>query len=421
MRRIERITPTKALAPRSGRSSRSTLVITAWRRPILLHRLRHAQRLERVVVGGLARLDVAEAAAARAGVAEDHEGGGAALPALADVGAGGLLADRVEVLALDHPAQLAVARAARRRALEPGRLALAERAHLAHARARGRRRGSSASGCSRGHRLALDAAGRGDTSRCRSPNASAKRHAIRLRKQGRRAAARRSRATPRSSARGRCRTARSTRTAGGRCRRSRPARAWSRRRDTCTPIEAILRVAGPDAGEGRRRAPRRRCPRRRSAATIARSIVCTKSATPLHRHDRVGHELARAVVGHAAAAVGVARRSMPCARGTSPRPWAGRRARCACPSCTRAGARARAAGPGARPPGAASRSVSCSSTPSAIGDRAELRDPELGHVPKATLRRGGSETSASGPPASAGGCAAPGCGPRSSPSRCSTA
>ena len=35
-RRIDRITPTKALAPRSGRSSRSTLVITAWRSPILL-------------------------------------------------------------------------------------------------------------------------------------------------------------------------------------------------------------------------------------------------------------------------------------------------------------------------------------------------------------------------------------------------
>ena len=35
-RRIERITPTKAVEPRSGRSSRSTLVITAWRRPMRL-------------------------------------------------------------------------------------------------------------------------------------------------------------------------------------------------------------------------------------------------------------------------------------------------------------------------------------------------------------------------------------------------
>jgi hypothetical protein len=32
--RIWRITPTKAKAPRSGRSSRSTDVITAWRRPM---------------------------------------------------------------------------------------------------------------------------------------------------------------------------------------------------------------------------------------------------------------------------------------------------------------------------------------------------------------------------------------------------
>ena len=184
MRRIERITPTKALAPRSGRSSRSTLVITACRRPILLHRLRHPQRLERVVVGRLAGLDVAEAAAARAGVAEDHERGGAALPALADVRAGGLLADGVQVLALDHPAQLAVGGAAGRRALEPGRLALAERAHLAHSRARVRRRGSSASACSCGARPRARARRCGDTSRWRIPNASAKRHAIRLRKQG---------------------------------------------------------------------------------------------------------------------------------------------------------------------------------------------------------------------------------------------
>ena len=36
IRRIDRITPTKALAPRSGRSSLSTLVITACRSPIRL-------------------------------------------------------------------------------------------------------------------------------------------------------------------------------------------------------------------------------------------------------------------------------------------------------------------------------------------------------------------------------------------------
>ncbi len=79
-------------------------------------RARDAGGLERVVPGGLAGLDVAEAAAARAGVAEDHERGGAALPALADVRAGGLLADGVQVLRADQLGQLAVALAAGRRA-----------------------------------------------------------------------------------------------------------------------------------------------------------------------------------------------------------------------------------------------------------------------------------------------------------------
>ena len=76
--------------------------------------------------GRLAGLHVAEAAAASADVAEDHERGGAALPALADVGAVGLLADRVEVVLLDRLLQAAVGRPAGRRDLEPGRLAGAE-------------------------------------------------------------------------------------------------------------------------------------------------------------------------------------------------------------------------------------------------------------------------------------------------------
>src|ERR1700683_2281030 len=86
--------------------------------------------LERVVPGGLAGLDVAEAAAPRAGVAEDHERGGAALPALADVGAGGLLADGVQVLGADQLGELAVAPPAGWRHLEPRRLALAQRTHV---------------------------------------------------------------------------------------------------------------------------------------------------------------------------------------------------------------------------------------------------------------------------------------------------
>src|SRR5207244_10276200 len=94
--------------------------------------LRYAQRLERVDGLRLAGLDVAEAAAARAGVAEDHERRGAAVPTLADVRAGGLLADGVELVALDHALQLEVARSARRADLEPRRLALPIGPHLAH-------------------------------------------------------------------------------------------------------------------------------------------------------------------------------------------------------------------------------------------------------------------------------------------------
>ena len=123
-------------------------------------RARHARRLERVVPGRLAGLDVAEAAAAGARVAEDHERRGAALPALADVGAGRLLADGVQVLLADQLGQLAVARAAGRGHLEPRRLALAQRAdlgaeHLEHVHAA--RVGSARVACARAAcaRLAL--------------------------------------------------------------------------------------------------------------------------------------------------------------------------------------------------------------------------------------------------------------------------
>ena len=98
--------------------------------PHLRDRARDAGGLERVVPRRLAGADVAEAAAPRARVAEDHERRGAALPALADVRAGGLLADRVQVLVGDELRQLAVLRAAGRRHLEPRWLALAHRAHV---------------------------------------------------------------------------------------------------------------------------------------------------------------------------------------------------------------------------------------------------------------------------------------------------
>src|SRR6201999_4197755 len=89
------------------------------------HLVGDAERLERVVPARLAGLHVAEAAAAGADVAEDHESRRAALPALADVRAVGLLADGVEVVVADLLLQPPVVRAARRRDFQPRRLAFA--------------------------------------------------------------------------------------------------------------------------------------------------------------------------------------------------------------------------------------------------------------------------------------------------------
>ena len=84
----------------------------------------------------------AVAAGARADVAEDHERGGAVMPALADVRAAGFLADRVQAEAAHQRLQLEV----------PGRTG---RAHLQPGRLRGagfRDRGFRGEGDDRGHR-----------------------------------------------------------------------------------------------------------------------------------------------------------------------------------------------------------------------------------------------------------------------------
>ena len=66
-------------------------------------RLRHMRRLVRIERARQPGLDIAERAGARACVAHDHEGGVLLVPALADIGAAGLLADRVQaVLAHDR-------------------------------------------------------------------------------------------------------------------------------------------------------------------------------------------------------------------------------------------------------------------------------------------------------------------------------
>src|SRR5262249_61920723 len=63
-------------------------------------------------------------------VAGVHARRRAALPALADVGAVGLLAHRVQVVVLDRALQPPVGRAARRGHLQPRRLSLAEGPNL---------------------------------------------------------------------------------------------------------------------------------------------------------------------------------------------------------------------------------------------------------------------------------------------------
>ena len=80
-------------------------------------RVREPERLERVGRAvGLARVDVAVAARAGARVAEDLEGRRAAPPALGDVRAARLLADRVQALAVEQRADVEVARVRARRA-----------------------------------------------------------------------------------------------------------------------------------------------------------------------------------------------------------------------------------------------------------------------------------------------------------------
>ena len=81
--------------------------------------LRDAARLVGIVPVRTAGLDRAEAAGTRAGVAQDHDGRRALLPALADVGAAGLFADGVERLAAHEVLELLVVGAAGHPGLDP--------------------------------------------------------------------------------------------------------------------------------------------------------------------------------------------------------------------------------------------------------------------------------------------------------------
>ena len=97
----------KCSAPPSARSSRSTEVMTTCASPSLATAAATfcgSARIERPRQPGR---HVAEGAGARAGIAHDHHGGVALRPALADVGAGRLLAHRDEPVRAQHAARLA--------------------------------------------------------------------------------------------------------------------------------------------------------------------------------------------------------------------------------------------------------------------------------------------------------------------------
>ena len=96
-RLMSRMVSAKMPAPPSGRSSRSTEVITAYFRPIVCDRFADAAGSSMSSVARLAVRHRAVGAGARADVAEDHEGRRAVVPALADVGAARVLADGVEL------------------------------------------------------------------------------------------------------------------------------------------------------------------------------------------------------------------------------------------------------------------------------------------------------------------------------------
>src|SRR5262249_35160980 len=81
-------------------------------------------RLVGVELGGPAGVDLAEVAPPGALVTADEEGRLPVLPAFVDVGAAGLLADRVQALALDQLGELLVLRAPLELGLDPPRLAL---------------------------------------------------------------------------------------------------------------------------------------------------------------------------------------------------------------------------------------------------------------------------------------------------------
>ena len=134
--RIRVIVSAKIRDPPSGRSSRATLVTTTCSSPSVADGLRHPPRLIVVEPGRAAGLDRAEAAGPGAGVAQDHDRGRALVPALPDVRAAGLLADRVERQAAEQALELVVVLARRHPRADPVGVAAQRRRAVGRRQAR---------------------------------------------------------------------------------------------------------------------------------------------------------------------------------------------------------------------------------------------------------------------------------------------
>ena len=115
-RRISSMTMAKARAPPTRSSSRLTLVMTACCSPSVATASATRRGSSKSIGLGAALGHGAESAAAGAQVAQHHEGRGLVVPALADVGAMGALADRMQVQRTGQPLQVVVILAHRARA-----------------------------------------------------------------------------------------------------------------------------------------------------------------------------------------------------------------------------------------------------------------------------------------------------------------
>ena len=117
------IVSAKCPAPPSARSSRSTEVTTTCARPSFAVASATFSGSSGSSAPGMPVLHVAEGAGAGAGVAHDHEGGVVLRPALADVRAARLLADRDQAVLAHDRRRLAIDRRARRLDADPVGLA----------------------------------------------------------------------------------------------------------------------------------------------------------------------------------------------------------------------------------------------------------------------------------------------------------